>query len=83
LVISMATEGRTADEAAAAIAGRPEFRVGSRQGQRLPAVLDTPDAETDRRCWRWLRGLPGVAHVDVVFIHFEDARPATPLETCP
>lgn len=50
----------------------PHLQVGPRQGQRLPVVLDTPDRETDKRCWLWLNGLPGVHHVDIAFIHFED-----------
>ena len=50
----------------------PNFQTGERQDQRLPVVLDTPDKETDKRCWGWLNELPGVHHVDVAFIHFED-----------
>jgi hypothetical protein len=50
----------------------PNFQAGPRQDQRLPVVLDTPDKETDKRCWGWLNELPGVHHVDVAFIHFED-----------
>ena len=50
----------------------PNFEVGDRQGLRLPVVLDTPDKETDKQCWLWLNSLPGVHHVDVAFIHFED-----------
>ena len=50
----------------------PNFQAGQRQSQRLPVVLDTPDKETDKRCWGWLNNLPGVHHVDVAFIHFED-----------
>lgn len=50
----------------------PHLQVGPRQGQCLPVVVDTPDRETDKRCWLWLNGLPGVHHVDVAFIHFED-----------
>ncbi len=51
---------------------RPNFQAGSLQGLRLPVVLDTPDKETDKQCWCWINSLPGVHHVDVAFIHFED-----------
>jgi hypothetical protein len=51
----------------------PHMQLGPQQGQRLPVVLDTPDRETDKACWGWLNSLAGVHHVDVAFIHFEDA----------
>lgn len=50
----------------------PNFQAGPRHNQRLPVVLDTPDKETDKQCWGWINELPGVHHVDVAFIHFED-----------
>ncbi len=51
----------------------PNFQAGPRQDQRLPVVLDTPDKDTDKQCWGWINQLPGVHHVDVAFIHFEDS----------
>ncbi len=61
----------------------PNFQAGLRQGQRLPVVLDTPDKQTDKQCWGWVNELPGVHHVDVAFIHFEDedAIEASPCNT--
>ena len=61
----------------------PNFQTGPRQAQRLPVVLDTPDKQTDKQCWAWINKLPGVHHVDVAFIHFddEDAYEATPCST--
>ncbi len=54
------------------LARRPQVEVAPADGNRLPIVLDTPEPETDKRCWRWLHELEGVEHVDVAFIHFED-----------
>ena len=56
----------------------PNFQAGPRQDQRLPVVLDTPDKETDKQCWGWINQLPGVHHVDVAFIHFEDEEAFEP-----
>ena len=50
----------------------PRFQVGELQDNRLPIVIDTPDKHADKDCWAWLNNLPGVHHVDVAFIHFED-----------
>lgn len=57
------------------IRNHPHLQPGPRQDLRLPVVVDTPDRETDKACWRWLNDLPGVHHVDVAFIHFEDDDP--------
>lgn len=51
----------------------PRFQVGELQDNRLPVVIDTPDKQADKDCWAWLNNLPGVHHVDVAFIHFEEA----------
>jgi len=59
-------------EAVRQIANHPNFQAGELQKSRLPIVLDTQDKETDKACWGWLNELPGVHHVDVAFIHFED-----------
>jgi len=58
------------------IRNHPHLQPGPCQNLRLPVVVDTPDRETDKRCWRWLNDLPGVHQVDVAFIHFEDDDPA-------
>lgn len=50
----------------------PRFQVGTLEDNRLPVVIDTPDKQADKDCWAWLNSLPGVHHVDVAFIHFED-----------
>jgi len=60
------------DETVRLIRNHPNFQIGEPVNRRLPVVVDTPDTETDKQCWRWLNDLPGVYHVDVAFIHFED-----------
>jgi nitrate reductase NapAB chaperone NapD len=48
------------------------LELGTRAAGRVAAVLDTPDAESDRAAWERIRDIPGVEHVDVVFIHFDE-----------
>ena len=48
---------------------------------RLPVMLDSPDPDSLEEITRLLQQIPGVAFVDVVFVHFEDesdSDPATP-----
>ncbi|MBX3435254.1 MAG: hypothetical protein KF847_18195 [Pirellulales bacterium] len=53
----------------AALAAEPAVECATPRGVRVPLVLETPDKQTDQRLWDWLRRLPGVANVDVAFIH--------------
>lgn len=77
LVVTLAAPDASGDAVIASdvvekIRRHPNFEAGRRLDQRLPVVLDTPDKQTDKRCWGWINELPGVHHVDVAFIHFED-----------
>lgn len=48
---------------------------------RLPVMIDSPDPDSLEEITRLLQQIPGVAFVDVVFVHFEDesdSDPATP-----
>lgn len=64
----------------AALATDPRVLIGERVGPRLPLALETADQADDEAAWAWLRGLPGVAWVDLAWISIEasvaDARPS-------
>lgn len=45
---------------------------GAREGRKIAAVLTTDSDAHNRRAWNWLNELPGVAHVDVVFVSLDD-----------
>lgn len=48
------------------------LELGPRKGRRIAAVGETPTTREDRALWDWLNALPGVVHVDVVFVEFND-----------
>lgn len=55
------------------------LEIGIRAGRRVAVVGETDSPDDDRRLWNWLNEQPGIAHVDVVFVHFdESAEPITP-----
>jgi len=62
-----------------ALGADPRTTLGDRVGCRLPIALDTPDREADRDAWDWLRALPGVRWIDLVWISIdpEDAEDFT------
>lgn len=66
------------DAAAAALlslASDPRLTLGERFGRRVALVAETRSAHEDRLLFDDLRGLPGVANVDVAFVHL-DALPS-------
>lgn len=75
LVLRLSPEART-EELRAILEQDPRLEVGSAQGLSLPLVSDTRDRDEDRALQDWLRGLSGVVHLDVAFIHFDDPDPS-------
>lgn len=57
----------------AAIREVPAFTVGEEIGSSWSVALEAGDgAESERWC-EWLRQLPGVECVEVVFVHWDDS----------
>jgi nitrate reductase NapAB chaperone NapD len=54
-----------------ALSARPEFVVGEAHDRWLAVAMEAPDEAGSWALHEWLRALPGVAHVDVVHVHFE------------
>ena len=54
------------------------FDLGIRRDRHLAAVLDTPDETSRRAAWTWLTTHPGVEHVDVVFVSYDDESQDAP-----
>ena len=46
---------------------------------RLPVMIDSPDPDSLEEITRRLQQIPGVAFVDVVFVHFEDESDSDPV----
>ena len=68
LVVTLAT-----GESLAALEAAPPLTLGRRSGDRLPVALEADDAAASERWTEWVRDLPGVAGVEVVFVHWDDA----------
>ncbi len=50
----------------------PVFEIGEIVGCRLPVVLEAEDGSSARHWHHWVEELPGVIHVDVAFVSFDD-----------
>jgi len=62
------------DAAVAAIAAVPDFTIGDPNGSRLPLALEALDAAESERWCEWLRALPGVTGVEVIFVHWDEVE---------
>lgn len=47
---------------------------GELVGTRLPVALDTPSRQADEAAWAWLRALPGVKWIDLVWISIDPSE---------
>lgn len=72
LIITLESGTVAGDLALATLSNHPRIQLGSTDGPRYPAVLDTASESENKRWWRWLTDMPGVRFVDVVNVHFED-----------
>jgi hypothetical protein len=74
LVVTLDPGSTESDSALAAIRTTPEFSPGVRTGWQLPVALESDGAESSERWCDWLRALPGVIGVEVVFVHWDEVE---------
>ncbi len=46
--------------------------LGVQRGRHVAAVLETRTPGENKEAWRWLNELPGIEHVDVVFVAVDE-----------
>lgn len=78
LVITLSNDGLTAREAEKELLQIPALTLGPASGTRIAGVLDTPDETDTQRNWEWLNSLPGVEHVDVVYVAWDTEEDESP-----
>lgn len=59
----------------AAVGAEPAFSVGEVTASWLSVALEADDAAGSERWTDWLRRVPGVAGVEVVFVHWDGTDP--------
>lgn len=80
LSIVLSPDAQHAEQARAAMGADPRLELGEQNGSRLAVVSETQSTEEDKQLWNWLWDLPGVAHVDVAFIHFDQPNDQADVE---
>ena len=73
LCVHLTEDVNQSQRAIALMRQRESITLGKPHGQRLPAVVESADRADAEANLEWLRHLPGVLHVDVVFVHFDEA----------
>ena len=82
LVAQLSPDDSQRTSTLAAINAHQGLDVGELQSHRLPLVLETP-SESVEESTEWLRTLPAVMHVDVVYVHFDQGEQSPPHPTGP
>ncbi len=59
------------DSTLAALRERSEIEVGKLIESRLPLTLEADDGDGLDSLTDWMLSLPGIFHVNVIFVHFE------------
>jgi len=72
LAILLSPEPEQRESALQALQDCPQLELGPSNGDRISAVLDTPDTHQDRRIFRQLEKLPGVLRIDLVCVYFDE-----------
>jgi hypothetical protein len=71
LVITLAPRACAAGAALRALGAEPALALGPQRGRRLAATAETPSPEDDGDLFERVRKIPGVEHVDVVFVEVQ------------
>lgn len=72
LSILLSHDETLAGEAMRAMRDDARLELGPRAGARIAVVGEASDREANEMLWQWLHDQPGIVHVDVVFIHFDE-----------
>lgn len=72
LVLTLSDDD-AADSALAVLSLDPRLTLGERFGQKLAVVAETPGVESDRQLWDDLSRTPGIIHVDITYVHLDQA----------
>lgn len=70
----LSPEATDVASAMGAIRAASAFTPGDPSGICWPLALEAEDAESSERWCDWLRRLPGVEGVEVVFVHWDEVE---------
>jgi len=83
LVVTLTADATLAQSALQAIAQHPALEPGPQDDRRLPLVLETATPGESHILSEWLSELPGVEHIDVAFVHWDDDLATVPASRPP
>ena len=67
-----------AEKARARISAKAGASLGIPQDRWQPLAVDTPDVRAAHDFHEWLEALPGVEHVDVIYVGFDEPSSTEP-----
>lgn len=80
LVVALPSELDRAHAITDALKSIAVFTLGEAQGGRLPVVIEAADGATSRYWYQWVEALPGVQHVELAFVSFDETGDSSTTE---
>jgi hypothetical protein len=72
LVVLLESDSTDGNRALAAIRSEPRLTIGQQADRLVPVAVETEDPAECEHWHEWLRTLPGVTDVEVVFVHWDE-----------
>lgn len=72
LIITFSPDSPDVDQTLETLRHHPLIQIGEGSDLRFPVVVETSDATQANSLWEWLNALPGVAFIDLAYLHFEE-----------
>lgn len=73
LAVTLSSQDALRDRALQALREHPAVTVGPQAGCRVAVVLETPTIQDDKDTFEALKRVPGVVHVDLISVFYEEA----------
>lgn len=72
IVVHLTCDRDLAEQVATLLRNQVGLDLGEQVGNRLPAVVSSTETQSAEDTTNQLRNLPGILHVDVVYVHLDD-----------
>ncbi len=78
LLLTLSPDPGLADDARIRIAAHCGTELAPVRDRWLPIAVETPDVKSAHEFHEWLESLPGIEHVDVIYVGFDEPSPTAP-----
>ncbi|MCA8987463.1 MAG: hypothetical protein KDA78_07475 [Planctomycetaceae bacterium] len=81
LVVTLPSDSKRALAITESLRAIAVITLGEARGVRLPVVIEASDGVTSRYWYQWIESLPGVQHVELAFVSFDESDEALKIDS--